>query len=659
MDFHNPDFVNDIGHHLNARAYVETLSDAAVNSLVVFAKCHHGNCYYPTTLGHRHPALNQDMLGNILSECQAQNIDAFIYYSVAWDKHIEAENPEWLCRTKNGEPIAHEIWNFICLNSPYKREVAYPQFRELIQLYQDRDVLGFWLDMCWMPPEGCYCTFCQRKFEFEYGYLLFGGSDGGRLGFVSRSVHDLIEEAKRVIKQNNPDFLVAHNQIWLTGRPLYENPSPNVLRVGEYDDQWYVNDFMVTETTLELLFDATINSRYFRGFGLPFEVLLTRFVGSWGSWDTVPQAHLTTLIAEIVSNGGVASCGDQGYSDGTLDETVYEMIGASMRYVQEREPWFLNKREAANICILADNWDEDFRGLAHALMQLQIPFAVRDFKRAVAQRLDSFDLVMVPALGRLDEAERTLLTEFVRGGGKLLACCAETLDEPFLQEVFGVNYAGLSPYSAGYLDMKPYGDTLNLFKTPLLVEHAFAEFVATHARPVIQWQQPRVESTGRRYWRHPNAPPGSHSEYPAVTINDFGEGQALLVATSLFADYWAKKHWYLRPITNKLLELLQVRPIAKAQNENISLELNVTRDDSKIQVHLITFQEMPRTMKSGLIGANPAIAGLVLEISAAAIGKAQHVTLEPQGIALEWEHKGDYVTVALPEIQGYNIVEIG
>ena len=79
---------------------------------------------------------------------------------------------------------------------------------------------------------------------------------------------------------------------------------------------------MVTETTLDLLFDATINSRYFRGFGIPFEVLLTRFIGSWESWDIVPQAYLTTLIAEIASNGVVASCGDQPYSDGVLDQAV-------------------------------------------------------------------------------------------------------------------------------------------------------------------------------------------------------------------------------------------------------------------------------------------------------------------------------------------------
>jgi hypothetical protein len=659
MDFHNPDFVPDIGHHLDAQEYVKTLKDAAVNSLVTFAKCHHGNCYYPTTLGHRHPSLKQDMLGNILSECQKQEIDTFIYYSVAWDKHIEAENPEWLCRTIDGKPIAHEIWNFICLNSPYKREVAYPQFKELAELYKDKDALGFWLDMCWMPPEGCYCEFCQRKFKFEYGYSIFEASDEARLAFVSRSVCDFIEEAKRVIKQANPNYLVAHNQIWLTGRPLYPHPSPDVLRVGEYDDQWYVNDFMVTETTLELLFDATINSRFFRGFGLPFEVLLTRFVGSWGSWDTVPQAHLTTLIAEIACNGGVASCGDQPYADGILDKTVYEMIGQSMRYVQEREKWFLDKQDAANICILADNWDAHFRGLAHALMQLQIPFALRDFKRAIKQGLEDFELVIVPTLGRLDEAQRKLLTDYVSSGGKVLASCSELADETVLREVFGVNYVGLSPYSAGYLDMSPFAEKQNFFNTPLLLEHGFAEFIPTSAEAVVQWRQPKVESTGRRYWRHPNAPPGPHSDYPAVTVNTFGKGRAMLVATPLFADYWLKKHWYLRPATNTLLELLEVRPIVKTQTENISVELNVTRDDHQLQVHLITFQEMPRTSRTGLVGANPPVSGLVLEIAKSAIGAIHQITLQPEGTALQWEDNGDHLTVKLPEIQGYAIVEIG
>jgi len=147
--------------------------------------------------------------------------------------------------------------------------------------------------------------------------------------------------------------------------------------------------------------------------------------------------------------------------------------------------------------------------------------------------------------------------------------------------------------------------------------------------------------------------PGSYRQ------TSFGKGQAMLVVTPLFADYWSKKHWYLRSVTSILLDLLEVRPIVKAQTENISLELNVTRDEHKLQVQSdLRSKKCRRTLKTGLIGANPPLAGLALEIAQSASGAFKHITLEPEGIALEWEDKGDYVTVALPEIQGYSVVEI-
>jgi hypothetical protein len=51
-----------------------------------------------------------------------------------------------------------------------------------------------------------------------------------------------------------------------------------------------------------------------------------------------------------------------------------------------------------------------------------------------------------------------------------------------------------------------------------------------------------------------------------------------------------------------------------------------------------------------LLGTNPPIAGVVLEIAASALSEFKHVTQQPTGIALDWEHKGDYVTIVLPEI---------
>jgi len=120
----------------------------------------------------------------------------------------------------------------------------------------------------------------------------------------------------------------------------------------------------------------------------------------------------------------------------------------------------------ANICILADNWDEDFRGLSHALMQLQIPFALRDFKRAVKQGLKRIRVgSMIPSLVKLDEKPAYSLNGICPCRRQITGLFAlKTLDEPFLQEVFGVNYAGLSPYRAGYLDMSPFADQQRFFQ---------------------------------------------------------------------------------------------------------------------------------------------------------------------------------------------------
>lgn len=660
MDFHNPEFIDDVGHHLDAAAYAQTLKDAAVNSLVSFAKGHHGNCYYPTEAGHQHPALQGDMLGDILRACQAQDISTFIYYSVAWDKHIETEHPEWCCRTREAATIPHEIWSFICLNSPYKREVVFPQLRELITRYNDTDFLGFWLDLCWMPPEGCYCSFCQRKFQHEYGHSLFEASEAERFAFLRRSVHDFIAEAKRVVKALNPALLVARNQVWLTGRPLYENASPDLLRPGEYDDLWYVPDFMVTETGIaHSLYHASLWARYFRGFGKPFEVVFTRFVDSWGSWDVLPAAHLKTLSAQIACHGGVIGCGDQGYVHGPLDPGVYDTIGEAFRYVAARERWFLDKREAANLCILADNWGEGFNGLVHMLTQLQYPFAVRDFKRALVQGLDDFALVILPAPGPLSAARRDLLVEYVRRGGRLLADPGDSgLDETTLAALFGVQYAGLSPYSIGYLDMTALAEESTLPNSPLLIERPFAEVIPSTARPLVRWKMPRVESTGTRYWRHPNAPPAAYSDYPAVTVHPLGTGQAMLVSTALFADYWARNHWYLKEVLRLLLAETGFRPVATVVPHRTDLEINVTRDEDSLQVHLITLQAAPKMQRASIIEDTLTLAGLVLEVAKAAIGPVTAVTLQPRGLALSWQDRGDHLAVELPAITGYEVVEI-
>jgi alpha-L-fucosidase len=48
LDFHTSPFIPDVAADFDAEEFVSTFQRAHVNSVTVFAKCHHGMCYYPT-----------------------------------------------------------------------------------------------------------------------------------------------------------------------------------------------------------------------------------------------------------------------------------------------------------------------------------------------------------------------------------------------------------------------------------------------------------------------------------------------------------------------------------------------------------------------------------------------------------------------------------
>jgi hypothetical protein len=57
LDFHTSELITDVGKDFKAEEFAATLKAAHVNSINLFAKCHHGWAYYDTKVAHRHPHL--------------------------------------------------------------------------------------------------------------------------------------------------------------------------------------------------------------------------------------------------------------------------------------------------------------------------------------------------------------------------------------------------------------------------------------------------------------------------------------------------------------------------------------------------------------------------------------------------------------------------
>lgn len=123
LDFHTSPVITDVGSDFDVDDFVNTLKEAHVNSINIFAKCHHGMCYYPTKVGKMHPALSFDLLGTMIEHLHKENIKCPVYFPLGWEEDT-AEHTEWLEIGKDGIPghkrpddASYYSWRKLCLNN--------------------------------------------------------------------------------------------------------------------------------------------------------------------------------------------------------------------------------------------------------------------------------------------------------------------------------------------------------------------------------------------------------------------------------------------------------------------------------------------------------------------------------------------------------------
>ena len=75
LDFHTSEHIPGIGAAFDADEFVGTLKKASVDSITIFAKCHHGWSYYPTKVGAPHPNIARpDLMGDMVKALNAADL---------------------------------------------------------------------------------------------------------------------------------------------------------------------------------------------------------------------------------------------------------------------------------------------------------------------------------------------------------------------------------------------------------------------------------------------------------------------------------------------------------------------------------------------------------------------------------------------------------
>ena len=156
LDFHTGPQIPGVGERFDPVDFAAAMVAAKVNSVTLFAKCHHGHLYYDTASPARHPHLARPLLEGQIAALHEHNIRTPLYLSVQCDEYAANQHPDWIALNTDGshvgqKPLAAEYftWQILDMSSPYADYLA-DQISEVMTRF--RPVDGIFLDMCWDQP---------------------------------------------------------------------------------------------------------------------------------------------------------------------------------------------------------------------------------------------------------------------------------------------------------------------------------------------------------------------------------------------------------------------------------------------------------------------------------------------------------------------------
>ena len=119
LDFHTSELITKVGAGFDAEDFKEQLKTAKIDSITLFAKCHHGCFYYHDTAFFKHPHMVGSLLDKQVQACKEIGVSSKIYISAGVDEHIAKNHPEWLVVNSDGAKSLGHYFRRLCFNTEY------------------------------------------------------------------------------------------------------------------------------------------------------------------------------------------------------------------------------------------------------------------------------------------------------------------------------------------------------------------------------------------------------------------------------------------------------------------------------------------------------------------------------------------------------------
>jgi hypothetical protein len=431
LDFHTSPVIPDVAREFDAAAFARTFREACVNSVTVFAKCHHGMHYFPTRLGSPHPALNgRDLLGEQIEALHREGIRCPIYTTIGWEEDAAQRHPEWRQLRREGGFVEHRsgpnqpgAWKFLNFLHPDYQDYIEAHLREICERYGGA-ADGFFLDILSFAPGACWSE-ASRRFREAHGFT--SGDAATQQRFEAAAQAAFAQRFTRLIHGMAPQatiFYNAGNDISVDSAvgprvryPLMTHAEIESLPSGI----WGYHHFPRT-------------ARALAHWGKPWLGMTGRFQRMWGDFGGLkPRAALEYECFRAQALGGANSIGDQLHPRGALDPDTYALIGGVYAQCAAAEPFYAGSQAWPEFGNLSSSYP-GVDPVESAKSEEGAMLMAHDMHRDVAMLDEQSDLTPFPLIQLPDSTVITprladKLRAYYESGGKLLLSYRAGFDE--------------------------------------------------------------------------------------------------------------------------------------------------------------------------------------------------------------------------------------
>jgi len=641
LDFHTSECIPDVGARFSKDNFQAALRRGRLNSITIFAKCHHGWCYYPTCVGSMHPTLGFDLTGAMIGAAHEIGVRAPIYFTIGWSAADAQRHPEWVVRDREGKPLLrggtadarpdekmpYVCWTWLCPTGAYA-ELIYAQTREICARYP---VDGFFYDICFGPL--CWCRTCTEGMKQA-------GLDPARE-----------EDARTWHRQKWQQFMMECRKILHASHPdasLFFNGSANIYAPHwhEWNTHFELEDLPTTWGGYDKF---PLRAKYFARTGKDYLGMTGKFHTSWGEFGGFKSARaLRYECATMLAFGARCSIGDQLHPSGEMDLETYRLIGHAYEYVERIEPWCYDTEETTRLGVILSGQAKSDEGFARMLLEKQLDF---DVVRA-DDDLSRFDVLILPDAVLLDEERAGSLRAFAERGGGILLTGQSGLDPGrtrFLLDV-GANYMGAANYENDYLEVGPALNEVWV-KSPILCYEAAAQVWPTDGEVLAQLREPYFNRTYAHYCSHRNTP---YRLEPARHPAALRKGRIIYLAHPLCRMYYEHGMQLYRDYLVAALGLIYPSPVMRVEMPSAGRAHFVRQPTEKRYIlHLLYAPPLLRGIALVLEDMPPLYR---VKVELRVPEKVRKVYLAPQGRNISFDQKRGVVRLTVPKVECHQMV---